>query len=138
GLGVLTGELAIGGSVRASSVGAEAVDLVLLVCLEVSFEPEPVRLALVGEDVRGDTVEKPAVVAGDDRATRKLVERIFEAGKGFYVEVVGGLVKQQDVAAQLQRERQVEPVALATGQDAGRLLLIRALETERRNVSPAG
>ena len=54
------------------------------------------------------------------------------------VEVVGRLVEQQQVAALLERQRQVEPVALTAGQHAGRLLLVRALEAERGDVGPRG
>ncbi len=46
------------------------------------------------------------------------------------VEVVGGLVEQQQVAALLEREREVEAVALTTGEHAGLLLLVGALEPE--------
>ena len=42
------GEPAIGDPVRAGGLGAEAVDLVLLVGLEVALVPEPVRAALPG------------------------------------------------------------------------------------------
>ena len=55
-------------------------------------------------------------------------------GQGLDVEVVGRLVEQQQVAAHLQGQRQVEPVALAAGEDAGLLLLVGALEAERRDV----
>ena len=49
-----------------------------------------------------------------------------------------GSSSRMHVAADLQRQRQVEPVALATGEHPGRLLLVRALEAERRHVGPRG
>ena len=121
---------------RAGGLGAEALDLVLLVGLEVALVPEPVRAALPGQDVRGHPVEEPPVVAGDDGAAGEVEQRVLQTGQGLDVEVVGRLVQQQQVAALLEGERQVHPVALAAGHDPGRLLLVRALEPERRHVRP--
>src|ERR1700739_2685645 len=67
-----SGELAVGDAVRTGGFGAEPLDLVLLVGVEVALEPEPVRATLPGQDVRGDPVEKPPVVAGDDRTAGEL------------------------------------------------------------------
>ena len=50
------------------------------------------------------------------------------AAEGLDVEVVGRLVEQQQVAALLEGERQVEAVALAAGEHAGRLLLVGPLK----------
>src|SRR5215207_1272608 len=135
---LVAGELAVRGAVRAGGLDAEPLDLVLLVVLEVALEPEPLRLALVGEDVRRHPVEEPAVVADHDGAARELQQRAIQAGERLDVEVVGGLVEQQQVAALLERQGEVEPVPLATGQHARRLLLVGALETERGDVGPRG
>src|SRR4029077_4006700 len=67
---LVAGEPAVGHAVRTGRFGAEAVDLVLLVGLEVALEPEPVRAALPGQDVRGHPVKEPSVVAGCARHTR--------------------------------------------------------------------
>src|SRR5215472_7012435 len=135
---LVAGQLAVGDAVRASGLGAEAVDLVLLVGLEVALVPEPVRAALPGQDVRGHPVQEPPVVAGDDRAAGELQQRVLQARQGLDVEVVGRLVQQQQVAALLEGERQAHPVALAAGHDRGRFLLVTALEPERRHVRAAG
>src|SRR5262249_16052886 len=135
---LVAAELAVGDTVRPGGLGAEAVDLVLLVGLEVALVPEPVRAALPGQDVRRHPVEEPPVVAGDDRAAGELQQGVLQARQGLDVEVVGRLVQQQQVAALLEGERQVHPVALAAGHDHGRLLLIRALEPERGHVGAAG
>ena len=52
------------------------------------------------------------------------------APQGVHVEVVGRLVEQQHVGAGLQHLGQVHPVALAAGELADLLLLIRAPEVE--------
>ena len=86
----------------------------------------------------GDAIQEPAVVGDDHRATGESQHRFFQRTQGLDVQVVGGLVQQQQVAALLKRECQIDPVALATGQDAGLLLLIGSLEAERGRVGPAG
>src|SRR5258706_6906301 len=133
-----SGQLAVGDAVRPRSLGAQPVDLVLLVRLEVALEPEPARTALPGQDVGRDTVKEPAVVAGDHRAARELKQRILQRREGLDVQVVGRLVEQEQVAALLEGERQVHPVPLAPRHDAGQLLLVTALEPERRDIRAAG
>ncbi len=67
-------------------------------------------------------------------ATGEVQQRVFQRTQGLHVKVVGGLVKQQHVATFLERERQVEAVALTTGEHAGRLLLVGALEAKRAHI----
>jgi len=57
---------------RNDRVRAQPPHLVLLVVLEVALEPLDVTVALEGEDVGGDAVEEPAVVADDDGAAGKI------------------------------------------------------------------
>ena len=61
-------------------------------------------------------------------------QRVLERAQRVDVEVVGRLVEQQHVAAALQELREVHPVALAAREVADPLLLIAALEVERRDV----
>src|SRR6201986_5108798 len=72
------GELAVGDPVRAGGLGAEALDLVLLVGLEVALEPEPVGSALPGQNVGGDPVQEPPVVRGDHRAAGEVEQRVLQ------------------------------------------------------------
>ena len=87
-------------------------------------------VALEGEDVGRQPVEEPAVVADDDRAAGKILQRFFERAQRVHVEVVGRLVQQQHVVRALQHLRQVHAVALAAREHADRLLLVAALEVE--------
>ncbi len=58
---------------------------------------------------------------GDDHgAAGEFEERVLQAGQGLDVEVVGRLVEEQQVAALLEGEREVEAVALTAGEHAGR------------------
>src|SRR5690606_6476298 len=137
------GELPVGDPVGLRRLGTETLDLVLLVRLEVALEPEPLRLAVLvealpREDVGGDVVEEGAVVRDDHGAAGELQQRVLQARERLDVEVVGGLVEQEHIAALLEGERQVEPVALAAGEDLGGLLLVGALEAEGGDVGARG
>ena len=65
-----------------------------------------------GKDVRADTVEEPAVVANHNGATCKLFQTFLQCTKGVDVNIVGRLVKEEYVAFLLQREREMQAVAL--------------------------
>jgi hypothetical protein len=69
-------------------------------------------------------------VADDDGAPGEVEQRVLQRAEGLDVEVVGRLVEQQQVAALLEGQGQVEAVALTTGEHAGLLLLVGALEAE--------
>src|SRR5262245_17255032 len=135
-LSLAAGKPAIGGAVWASCLRTKALHLVLLVRVEVALEPEPLGVALGGQDVGRDAVEEPAVVRGDHGAAGKVEERVLQRGERLDVQVVGRLVEQQQVAALLEGQRKVEPVSLATGEDPRGLLLVRALEAKRGYIRP--
>ena len=71
-------------------------------------------------------------------ATGKIGERLLECAQCLDVEVVGGFVQQQYVAASSQKFRQVHPVAFAAGEFADGFLLVGAPEVEPRNVGTRG
>ena len=108
---------------------------VLLVGLEVALEPADLRVALEGQHVRGDAVEEPAVVRDHHGAAGEGQQRLLERAQRVHVEVVRGLVEQQQVAA----------ASAAASRGAARLrsppesaptvaLLVGALEVEARHV----
>src|SRR3954465_9300627 len=101
---------------RAGPPPAPPPDLVPLVVAVAALEPEPparfVFGALPREQVRRDLVEEPPVVADDNGAAGELLKLVLDEPERLDVEGVGRLVEQQDVAARLERERQVEAVAL--------------------------
>ncbi len=82
----------------------------------------------------GDAVEEPAIVGDDSDAAGEFEQRIFERAQGFHVEVVGGFVEQQHVAAGDEGLRQVQASAFAAGELADDLALVRALEVEAADV----
>src|SRR5690242_19663014 len=128
------GELAVADLAGLGGGGAEAALQVGLVVGVVALEPDDLAVALEGEHVRRDPVEEPAVVADDHGAAGEVEQRLLERAERVDVEVVGGLVEQEDVAAAAEQLGEVEAVALAAGQVADLLLLIAAGEVEARDV----
>ncbi len=73
-------------------------------------------------------------VGDHGRAASEVEECLFEGAQGVDVQVVGGLVEEQHVAAASDQLREVEPVAFPAREHAHALLLVRPLEPERRDV----
>ena len=67
-----------------------------------------------------DPLDQVAVVADDDERARPAVEQVLEPGQRVDVEVVGGLVEQQDVRLGHQQPGQLQPAPLAAGELADR------------------
>src|SRR5690606_26770709 len=65
-------------TVRLGAFLAEAALLVLLVLAIVALEELHVRITLERQNVRGDTVQEPAIVADHQRHARELQQRILE------------------------------------------------------------
>src|ERR1019366_7168846 len=121
----------------AQRVRAQAALLVFLIGFEIAFEPFHVAVAFEGQDVGGQSVEEPSVVADDHDAAGELLERVLQVLRRLDVQVVGRFVEQDDVAAGGERLGQVDAVALPAGQLAHLLLLIAALEVERADIGSA-
>src|SRR5215213_10553311 len=92
-------QLAVGVAVGAGRFGAEAAELVGLVVGEVALEPHHPAVAFEGQHVGGDPVQEPAVVADHDRAAGEVEQGALQRAEGVDVQVVGGLVEQQEVPA---------------------------------------
>src|SRR6056297_433788 len=131
-------ELLVLDALRLHRVGAEAADLVGLVFAEVALEPLDVAVALEGEDVGAEPVHEPAVVADHHGAAGELLQRVLERAQRLDVEIVGGLVEEQQVAALAQELGHVHPVALSAREQADLLLLVAALEVEGADIGARG
>jgi len=84
---------------RNNGIRPQPPHLVGLVVLEVALEPFDVAFVFERQDMRGDAVEEPAVVADDDGAAGKILQRLFQRAQRVDVEIVGRLVEQQQVSA---------------------------------------
>src|SRR6266550_5244168 len=101
----------------------------------VSFKPDDLAVAFEGEDVRRDSIQKPAVMGDHDGATRKVFQRLFQCAQSVDVEVIRGFVQQQNVRAFFQHLRQVDSIAFSARQHANLLLLIRTGKIEPSYIS---
>ncbi len=79
---------------RLRGIIALALLVILDVFLVVALEIKHLRVALEGEDMRRDTVQKPAVVRDDHGATGKRDQRVFERAQRFDIQIVGRFVEQ--------------------------------------------
>src|SRR5215213_8868344 len=84
--------------VRLVRVDAKPAFTVRLVLAVVAVEIFDFRIAFEGENVRCDSIKKPAIVANDDRASGKVLERFFKGSHRVYIKVVCGLVQEKDVS----------------------------------------
>jgi hypothetical protein len=86
------------------------------------------RLAVVEVHGVGDhAIEEFAIVRNDQQGALIAAQPFFQPQHGIEIEMVGGLVEQQQLGRRHQRARQVEPHAPAAGE-----LLHRALMRFRR------
>src|SRR5882724_9925680 len=131
-------QLLVPDTVRLIGLGAEPAVAVGLIRLVVALEPDDFRIALEGQDVGRDAIQKPAIVADHHGAAGEGEEGLFERPQGVDVQVVGRLVEEQEVAAGLEGAGEVDAVPLAAREVFDPLLLVRALEVEARRVGAGG
>src|SRR5438034_10322524 len=102
----------------------------------ITFEPARSAVAFKGGNVRGDSIQEPAVVTDHNGAARKMFQRFFESAKRVYIEVVCRFVQQQNVGSLLQHLGKMHPVPLPARQSSDFLLLICPRKIEPRNEGP--
>ena len=91
---------------------------------------------LADEGAAADRLEQGAVVGDEDDRALVLDQRVLERLAALDVEVVGGLVEDQDVGAGGDQDRQREPPLLAAGDVAELLLGVVAGEEEAAEQRP--
>ena len=82
-------------------------------------------------DLRDQSVEEVAVVADDYQRAVEVAQGLFEDVFGFEVEVVGGLVEDEEIDRFEQEFDHAQAHALAAGEDLDLLLILLAAEHER-------
>ncbi|OPZ82776.1 MAG: hypothetical protein BWY76_02605 [bacterium ADurb.Bin429] len=73
-------------------------------------------------------------MADHHRAAGEGLDGFFQRAQGIHVQVVGGLVEEDDIRPLREHLRQVNAVALAAGEIAHLLLLVGALEIKAGDV----
>src|SRR4029453_6508391 len=95
--------------------------------LEVAVEPPDPAVLLENEDGVDDAVEEEPVVGHDDRASGEVLEGVLEDSQGGEVQVVRGLVEEEQVRAPAEGLREEEPVPLPARELADEGLLLASL-----------
>ena len=89
------------------------------------------RLVLQRDGPRADGVEQRAVVGDQQQRALVALQRLLQRLAALEVQMVGGLVEDQDVRARVDEDRQRQPPPLAAAQPVERLLGLLAAEEER-------
>src|SRR5690606_14378836 len=121
-------------TVRLGAFLAEAALLVLLVLAIVALEELHVRITLERQNVRGDTVQEPAIVADHQRHDGEPPQRTPERTQRLDLETVGRLRERQRGAPRRQRIRRGQTAAATAGGGGIPLLPARALEADTADV----
>ena len=87
----------------------------------------------------GDVVEEPMIVRDYDQESSKIPHKDLEPANGYDVEVVGGLIEQQDIGSAGQNLSQQHPELESTGKSRHRIAmhLRRNAETLENGGSPS-
>ena len=93
---------------------AQSAFTILFIGLVVALEPAHRAIALEGEYVRGDSVQEPAVVTDHHRAAGKVIQGFLQGTERVDIQVVGGLVQQQNIGSLLEHARQLHAVDAAS------------------------
>jgi hypothetical protein len=67
---------------------------VRLIVAPISQEQVRLAVAFEGQDVGGDTVKEPAVMADHDGAAGEVFQGFLQGAQGVDVQVVGGFIQQ--------------------------------------------
>jgi len=108
---------------------------VFLVIRIIALKPDYLGIAFKSQDVCGDPVEEPAVMADNDCTTAKIFKRLFQGAQGVNVKVVSWFIEKQDISAIFQHSRQMNTISLAAREEADLLLLFGPAEIEFTNMN---
>ncbi len=108
-------QLAVANPVRLIGLDAQAPLAIRFVIGVVAFKPHDLRIALEGQNVGGDAIQKPAIMGNDHRATGEGEQRFFQRPQRLHIQIVGRLVQQQHIAAAPEQLGEMHPVPFAAG-----------------------
>src|SRR5262245_33151379 len=128
--GVLSRQSSIFDPMRPVGLRTEPPTTIGFIVLVIALEPYDAAVTFESEHVRSDAIEEPSIVADDHGTTCVVDKRFFEGPERVDIQVIGGLIEQQQVRTALQQLGQVYPIAFTAGQRADLALLLRPLEIE--------
>ena len=98
---------AVDGALGNACVFAELFFLPCGVFRPVAFEKARLAVVFKCEDVRADSVQKPAVVADDERTAGKVFKRFFKRAYSLNIKVVSRLIQEEDIAGLFKHHAEV-------------------------------
>ena len=122
---------------RLVSIFAKPLATFPFVGLKIAVAPVDVAIPLERQDMRCQTVEKPAVVAHHDRTAGKIGDRLFQCPQRIDVDVVGRFVQQQHVRSASQQFGQGAPDSAPRRRGPRLFSAGRSREIEPRDVGSA-
>ncbi len=78
---------------------AKPLAAIILVFAEIAFNKRHMAIILKSHDMRGHPVQKPAVMAYDQGAAGKIVQRVLQGAHGVDIQIIGGLVQQKHICS---------------------------------------
>ena len=79
----------------------------------VSLEPDNVALPFKRQNMGGDPIEKPPVMADHNHRARKVFEGLLQCSQGIHIQVIRGLVQKKDIGSFLEHPCEVDTVSLS-------------------------
>mmetsp|Transcript_43691 Transcript_43691/g.121432 ORF Transcript_43691/g.121432 Transcript_43691/m.121432 type:complete len:387 (+) Transcript_43691:52-1212(+) len=110
---------------------------VFLVLAVAPLEKSQLGVSLVGQDVRRDAVEEPAVMAYAHHSACKVLDCCLKRAQCVHVKVVGRLVQHEEVPTEAQGLGELQAVPLPPAECGHQLVLNRSLEVEPGAIRPA-
>ena len=92
-------ELSVLNPVWGFRVGPQSSPSVCLILLVITLEPNDFAITLESQDVSRDSIEEPAIVADNDRATREIKESLLKSSESIHIEIVSWLIEQYNVTS---------------------------------------
>ena len=114
-MSALPGEWLVFDSVRLVCLRSEFLLAECLVLGEIPFEPAHLAITLERQHVRSDAIQEPTIVGDDHGTTGVGLQRVLKRTQCVHVEVIGGLIEKQNVAALFQELGEVHKIALTAG-----------------------
>ena len=80
---------------RLVGIVSETAFFVFFVLGKIAVEKFDLRVAFKGENMRGDAIQKPAVVRNDNGTAAEIFECFFERAHRVDIEIVGRFVEKE-------------------------------------------
>ena len=110
----LTGQLSVFDAAGYRCAGTQTLSAIRFIFRPVPLEKRYTAVPFKGEDMGGDAIQKPSIVADDHRTAAEIKKGFFQGPQGVHIQIVGGLIQQEHIGLLFEHFGQMHPVALPT------------------------